>query len=254
LARGIVVIILVFALFVGGIVYFSSYNSRTIAPAVLTFTPILPQQVNAGQVSSGAVDVTNNGADASGLTAVIQSDGMTGISDQHDIKSGTSLHIPIQIVAKDVPDGPYDVNVFLQYNDNQGSHRTNPQKLSVEVLPNLNFNEVKFPFDIFQPLGKNKIGATDSTSLIFTVQSHSSSQIYRGTYVRLNMSISVPGLAVSPATINIDLIGPNGVSREYNFTISSNHSPPGTYTISIGLYSKDGFLVATSTVTLVITA
>ena len=217
------------------------------------FTPTLPQQVIAGQSTSGAVDVTNNGADASGVTAVIQSDGMTGISDQHDIKSGSSLHIPIQIVAKDVRDGPYDVSVYLQYNDNQGSHKTDSQKFSVEVLPNVNFNEVKFVFDIFQPLGKNKIGATDSTSLIFTVQSQSSSQIYAGTYVRLNMSINVPGLAVTPATINIDPIGPNGVSREYNFTISSNHSPSGTYTISIGLYSKDGVLVATKTAILTIT-
>jgi len=253
MAKGFVVVVLIFALAIGALLYTSHYGSQTHIPASLVFSPTLPKQIMVGQTLTGAVMITNNGADAHGVVAVAQSDGISGISDQYDVKSGSSVSVPMPIVAKDVTDGKYAVGVFIQYSDNLGSHQTSSQDFTILLLPNADFSNVRFIFDIFQPLGKSKIGKTDSTALLFKVQSHSNKVIYEGMSARINMSISPPGFTISPQTLPIDAIGPRGVSGDYNFTIKSSNSPPGSYDISIGLYSKSGVLIAVQTVTLVIT-
>jgi hypothetical protein len=249
----VVIVVLIFASALGALLYTSHYGSQTQIPASLTFSATLPNQIIVGQTLSGSVAVTSNGADAHGVAAVAQSDGISGISDQYEIKTGSSVTISMPIVAKDVADGKYSVSLFIQYSDNMGSHQTSSQEYTILLLPNVDFNNVRFMFDILQPFGKSKIGKTDSTAVLFKVQSHSNKVIYEGITARVSMSISVPGLAISPPTLSIDAIGPTGTSGDYSFTIKSNSSPPGSYDISIGLYSKSDVLIVVQTVTLVIT-
>lgn len=83
----------------------------------------------------------------------------------------------------------------------------------------------------------------DNTSLLFKVQSMSSSAIYAGLYASAKLNMTVPGLSIVPSSLTIEAIGPHGTTGDYAFNIVSNSAPPGTYGYVISLYSKDNQLI-----------
>jgi len=223
-------------------------------PSDLSFSLNLPSSISGGQPGVATATVTNGGGDATGVSAVIVSDAVSGSSSEVDVKQGSTTGIMITITGKDVQDGSYAVTVFLQYSDFFGAHKTGSQEASILLVPNVELSDVRFKPTILHPLGKSGIGTQDSTSVLFKVHSKSTSVLYRGLYVKASLSINVPGISIDPSSIQIGALGPNGLTGDYSVQISTNNAPPGTYSLLISLYSKDNQLVAQQTEQFTVTA
>lgn len=248
----IAAVIILIVLVIGGAYFLLPYQQPQ-QPTNLTFSIGLPKSIVAGQSSTGTVIVENKGADASGVTAVVVSDAISASSSPVDVRHGSSSSIPITITAKDVPDGAYAVVVYLQYSNGTSTSKTDSKGTSIYLLPKLTLTTPRFEADLFHPFGKNSIGTNDSTTVLFQVQSASSSVIYSGMYASATLDLNVPGLSIVPASSAIGPIGPNGRTGDHRFKIISNGAPPGTYNLRISLYSKDNQLVMQETLQVTVT-
>jgi hypothetical protein len=198
------------------------------------------------------VSVANNGTDANGVSAFIISDAISSVSETANVKHGAQALLKVSISGKDLQDGSYGAKVYLQYSDETGSHTTASKETSIYLVPNAELADVRFQPDLFHPLGKNTIGKKDSTTLLFKVHSKSNGVVYSATWSKAILSISVPGVSIDPSSLQVEPVGPNGRTGDYSFAITSDNAPPGTYNITISLYSKDSQLVMQQTVQLVV--
>ncbi len=244
-----VAVIIILLVVIGGIAYYYySTPPKPQQPTSLTFTPNFPKTIAAGYTGTANVSVMNQGADASGVTPIVQCDAISTSSSPVDLRHGSSAIIPITISGKDVPDGSYALVVYLQYSSVLGSNRTASQGTSIYLLPNVQLTSVRyrseFPYHLLPPY-KDTIGKYDNTTLLFKVQSMSSSVIYSGMSVsaKLQTPPNVQGLSISPTSLAIEPIGPKGTTSEYGFVVISNGAPPGVYIWQILLYSKDNQLI-----------
>lgn len=236
--------VILIALIIIGVVLWSSYPRPQPTPSAIGFKLDFPKSIVAGQTAIANVIVTNTGADATGVTAVVVSDAISATSTALDIKGGSSMSIRVSITGNDVPDGPYAVVVYLQYGDALGSNRTSSQGVSIYLLPALQLADVRYNWDIFHLTGKSTISSSDSTTLLFKVKSGSAAVIYSGMSLKTRLVTDVPGLAILNSSIPISPIGPKGQTGDIAIQIVSNHAPPGTYNIRLSLLSKDNQLIA----------
>jgi len=246
-------VVIILALLIIGVVLWNMYPRPQPQPSALTFNLDFPNSIIAGKTSTANIVVTNNGADASGVTAVIVSDAITTSLNALDVKGGSRVTLPVSMTGKDMPDGPYAVVVYLQYSDALGTDKTASQGVSIYLLPALQLADIRYQWDILHPLGKSTIGTADGTVLLFKVKSESVAVIYSGMSMTAKLATTVPGLSVLNSSLQIGPIGPNGITSDYAIQIVSNHAPPGTYTIQLSLYSKDNQLIAQQTVKITIT-
>jgi hypothetical protein len=223
-------------------------------PSDLSFSLDFPNSIVGGQSAVATAMVTNSGGDATGVSAVIVSEAVSGSSSEVDVKQGSTTGVMITIAGKDVQDGTYTVTVFLQYSDFFGAHKTSSQGASIYLLPNVELSDVRFKPTILHPLGKSGIGTQDTTSVLFKVHSKSTSVLYNGLSAKATLTINVPGISIDPSSVQIGTLGPNGRTTDYSVQISTNNAPPGTYSLQISLYSKDNQLVAQQTEQFTVTA
>jgi hypothetical protein len=223
------------------------------SPAALSFSFSLPKVISAGQTVDTQVTVVNNGTDANEVAVVVISDAVTCVSESSKVNKGSQAALKISITGKDIPDGLYPVKVYLQYSDELGTHSTATKETSIRLMPNIELVDVRFQPDLFHPFGKNTMGKKDTTNLLFKVHSRSNAVVYSGIQSRMVLSISVTGISTSPSTVQVERIGPNGRTGDYGFTITSDDAPPGTYNLTIGLYSKDNQLIMQQSVQLIVT-
>jgi len=94
----------------------------------------------------------------------------------------------------------------------------------------------------------------DSTSLLFRVHSKSGAVTYSGIWAKADLTMNVAGISVIPPSIQVKPVGPNGRTGDYSFKIASDNAPPGTYNLTIYLYSKDNRLIVQQTVELIVAA
>jgi len=250
IAMALVIVLLLIAAFVA----YLTIIRPIITPAQLSFSIDLPKAISAGQSVTTDVVVSNDGGDAKEVTVVVASDAIESVSGRENVKEGSQVKISLVITGEDVQDGPHDVEVYLQYSDGLGSHTTASKHSPIYLIPNAELVDVRFEFDIFQPFGKSNLGKTDSTSLLFKTHSKSSRVVYTGIWSKLSLSIAVPGISVNPSSIQIEPIGPNGMTGDYRFSIITDNAPSGTYSLTIALYSKDNQLIAQQTVQLTVSA
>lgn len=243
----VLIVLLVIAVYL-----WSSYPRPQPEPSSLSFSFDFPKAIVAGHSAVMKVKVANNGSDAKGVEVVIVSDAISAASDDADVRRGTTTEIKVSITGKDVQDGPYAVVVFLQYSDELGVHKTDSKGASVYLLPRIELIDVRFQADLFHPFGKNTIGKKDTTSLLFKISSKSTSVIYNGLSGKAAFSVNVPGISIDPLIVSVEPVGPNGKTADYSFKITSDGAPPGTYNVTIFVYSKDNQLVAQQTVQLVV--
>jgi hypothetical protein len=255
----VAVIIILFLVIVGGITYSYYLTPPKLQPPTnLTFALNFPKIIVAGYTGTANVSVVNQGADASGVMPIIQCDAISTSSSPVDLKHGSSVMIPITISGKDVADGSYALVVYLQYSSGLGSNRTASQGTSIYLLPNVQLTSVRyrseFPYHLLPPY-KDTIGKYDNTTLLFKVQSMSSSVIYSGMTVsaKLQTPPNVQGLSISPTSLAIEPIGPKGTTSEYGFVVISNGAPPGVYVWQILLYSKDNQLIMPQSLQITVT-
>jgi hypothetical protein len=171
-----------------------------------------------------------------------------------DINAGTAVNLDVALQALDVQDGVYSAHVWGQYSDSNGVHKSDPLAVNFFVVPNVKLSQLGWASDFFHPFGKGTIGATDSTTLLFKVTSQSHSETYQGLTAKVSFNETAPSLTVSPSTLSLHPIGPQGVSQQYSVTVTSNSTPPGVYSVILTLYSKDGQLAAQGTLQLTVTA
>lgn len=241
-------------LVLGACGYYAYFYTRP-APqpsASLDFTVEFPGSVSLAKPTEAYVYVTNNGGPAKSVIVLIESDAVTAASEKADLRYGGPFPIKITLTAMDVQDGLHTSKIRLQYSDESGTHETEPKQVSFYVVPYTNLIDIRWQPDILHPFGKNMIGKKESTILNFKVQSKSKSVIYYGLWSKPNLSMTVPGLFISPARIEVGSIGPAGKTGDYAFTITSNNAPPCMYKINLYLCSKDGQLIAQETVELVV--
>jgi hypothetical protein len=161
-----------------------------------------------------------------------------------DVKSGSTADLKLSAIAGDVQDGAYTAKFWLHYLDSTGVEDSSAKQVSFYVLPHVVIQKPNLVLDWWapdwsQPLGKSKISESDSTVARFVVASESESVTYQGIVAKASLGISGLGLGIQTPSIQIDPIGPQGQSHEYDFTVTSSNSPPGQYTVLIQLFSKD---------------
>lgn len=212
----------------------------------IDFPALVPNQPTAVYAQ-----VSNRGGDARNFEVLIQSTGLASqTSSKLTIPEGTSVNVEITVSADDVKNGLYAVVVTWRYEDSTGTHSGGSIQTTLYVLPLAQMTDFRWLDSIFGLGGKSEIKKTqDETKLFFKVRSQSRSALYSGLTCVANFTIEAPNLFISPASISVEPLGPQGPSVEYNFTISSLNAFSGTYPLTIYLYSG-GFLVEQHTVEL----
>jgi hypothetical protein len=249
ISRGIAVVVVILIVIA---VFWSFSQKPQQEPTRLTFSFDFPKSIVPGQSKSATITVTNNGGDASRVTPVLLSDAVTVSSGSVDLKKGTTTTITLTITGKDIVDGSYALIVFLQYSNQLGMNKTDSKGTSIYLLPHVEFTNVRYQTE-YLLFTKDTIGKSDSTNLLFQVQSMSSSTIYNGMTASIRMSMNVPGLSATPTSLPIGSLGPNGKTTDYSFKILSNNTPPGKYSLQISLYSKDNQLITQTTMPITVT-
>jgi hypothetical protein len=208
----------------------------------LTFVQSFPQTLTPGMNDSISVQVSNVGGSAQGVTLHTDSKVLLLSSSSVNSNPQTNGVITASVVAMDVEDGQYNANFWVTYSDATGSHNSTATEISFYVLPLLKLSGIT-TVDFWHPFGHSTIGPSESTTLYFKVTSMSQNVIYEGMRVSAIWSISAPGLTTVPSTISLSPVGPKGTSGNYNINITSNNTPPGQYTLTLLLYSKDNQLI-----------
>jgi len=237
---------LLLVLLVVGIIGFTfAYHPLERKLAVLSFNPDFPTRMTAGTEAKAYVDVSSSGGDAKGVSLVILSEGFSVSSDKKDlIRAGSTERISVTIDAKDVIDGSYSISIALQYTDDFGANQTKPKSVSVFILPAVEFTDITWKFDLFQPFGKNRIKQTDDTEFYVGVRSKSRSTLkYTGLTISASPSMRDVGVSVQPNSWPVEPLGPSAISPSYTFKLESRKAVLGTYQVRLSLYSKDGVLV-----------
>jgi hypothetical protein len=214
----------------------------------LTFSVNFPTVIPAEHSVTGYVTVTNNGAAVTGVLPIVVSQAISGsVSNPVSLTTGSLYTISVTITGNDIQDGNYSVSTHLQFSSGTGTNNTSSETTWIYLLPNVQLTSIRYKSDLFHllPPYKNTIGVSDNTSLLFKVQSMSSSVIYSGLVVtaKLNASASGSGLSIIAQSLPIEPIGPEGTTGDYAFVVVSHSTPPGMYGYVISLYSKDDQLI-----------
>jgi hypothetical protein len=218
------------------------FNPPSRQPATISVSIDIPPLVP-GETTRLVASVTNSGGDAEGIELALSSVALASTSSSRfDLGSGGSYDVDITVRADDVRNGWYAATLSWSYSDSKGSQRGGPIETQIYVLPLLRFTDYGWETTgLLGLLSKDTIGTSDQTTYHFRIQSRGAA-IYSGLSCQVNCTIEAPGLNISPTSISIERLGPQGTSEEKNFTITTTDALSGTYTITIYLYS-DQFLV-----------
>ncbi|MEM2373449.1 MAG: hypothetical protein QXI11_03310 [Thermoproteota archaeon] len=146
------------------------------------------------------------------------------------------------VIARDIKNGYYNVNISWSYEDSNGSHIGGPITKMIYILPAVRLVDFGWePTDFLDLFPKGEIKTTGERKFYFKIESMSSSTIYSGLYCKANFTINEPRLnmTITPISINVEPLGPQGKSKEYGFTVVARNAPPGTYGITVYLYSSE---------------
>jgi hypothetical protein len=216
-------------------------------PTTLSFTVDLPD-LTPSVVTVVTVHINSENGDAKSVTLKTDSAVLQLDNSSIDVKSGAPADLKLSAIAADVQDGACTAKFWLHYLDSMRAKDSSAKQISFYILPHVVIQKPNWALDWWapdwsQPLGKSKISESDSTVARFVVASESKSITYQGIIAKASLEISGLGLAIQAPSMQIDPIGPQGQSHEYSFTITSNNTPPGEYTLLIQLFSKDGQLI-----------
>ena len=223
-------------------------------PPELEFNVTMPSHVKAMETVEVRLSVSNvGGSRAENVTLKVESQAFTLENHSFSVAPGETKHEAFKLKVGDVKDGVYKVSFRLKYSSGGKDFYTKGVEREVRVLPAVKLVNVGWKFDFFNPLGKSAICRGDATTLHFQVKSLSENVIYEGLKAEVKVKIAPKGLTVSPSTVEVEMLGPKGVSPEYVITISAAADvPPGEYPIEILLYTADGILVEAENVKLTV--
>jgi hypothetical protein len=251
-----VLVVLVIVMLAIGIYFAAGAFQQKQSPARLTVATPIVNPV-AGQAFNLPFTILNQGGQANQVILTLTSSIFSPSTISNlptTVSAGSQVPITIEPVFQDVPYGSYSISTTISYQDSNGTHSYAGPTFSLYVVPNVQITNVGWPAAGLFNLGtKNSIGPNDNTRVYFNVQSGSSTVVYGGLSAVAVVNPQVSELTVSPTSIAIESIGPNGKTIQYSFMIQSVAAPPGKYNISIEILA--GGNVATSlTVQLTVTS
>jgi len=233
-------------LVIGVLGFLFSYRPPERKEAELSFVPAFPRAICAGEERKAYVDVSCSGGDARDISILLSSEVVAASSDRKDvIRSGATERMTLTLFAKDVRDGKYPVSISLQFTDDFKTKKTDPKIEYVFVLPSVEFTDIRWIFDIGQPLGKRRIARNDETEVYLRVvnKSKNATVLYSGMSIKAELSMKEVGVTVTPSSVSVDPLGRGGISPSYTFKLKSKNAIVGIYELRLLLYSKDDELV-----------
>jgi len=219
------------------------YREKTTAQ--LFFRVGFPDVIDPLKSYEVSVQVRNQGGDADNVEPILTSDSVVILGTKSTtVREGEEVTMKIVINGrKDLQYGGKTAEVKLRYKDGSGDHETASTQVSFYLLPAVELFEVGWKPEGLQIFGKGTIGKTDKTELHFRVHSRGEQVIYAGLSAKIQCSTSVPGLSLSPTSMLIERIGPDGRTGQYSVSITSSSSPPGKYMIDIVLVTPEGYVI-----------
>lgn len=218
-----------------------TYNPTS--PASLAFEVVeAPKTVKAGGEAEVVLTIQNNGrSTAEDVEVLVEGENFKFKASPFNLEPGGEKQVKGRLLAPDVREGTYTVDFRLKYQCG-GKHYYSPRiEKQVYVLPAVAVKDVGWKTDLFNPFGKSTIKRGDSTTLHFRVKSFSENVIYEGIKARILMRLKPEGLSFSPEEVEVERLGPMGLSEEYVVTVAADaDAPPGQYPLQIRLYTSDG--------------
>ena len=135
--------------------------------------------------------------------------------------------------VNDVASTDYPVTITYTYDGGSTESVSNPPMF--HVVPKFELVSQHWYWPPLALQEKSHIGQNDNTTLYFTVKSDTS-LTSSDLSIQASAQSGTIGLAITPNTINIDPIGPIG-TKEYSLGFKSTNMPPGTYPITIQVFS-----------------
>ncbi|RLI35800.1 hypothetical protein DRO53_00260 [Candidatus Bathyarchaeota archaeon] len=239
------IIVVVLAVLGLGYMLFPGFFFSLFAPAAppqLSFTVKVPSQMVAMETVEVKVSVSHvGGGPAENVKLLMESEAFTLENGAFTLPPGETRDFTVKLKAKDVPEGVYRATFRLKYSGGGKTLYSVGVEREIKVLPAVKLANVGWKVDLFNPFGKSSISRGDSTVLRFQVKSLSQNVIYEGLRAEVKFRIAPEGLTLSPSTIEVEPLGPKGVSKTYSVTVAaSSQTPPGEYPVQIQVYAADG--------------
>jgi hypothetical protein len=229
----IVVLILIIIIVVA--IFFLTSNSGQPNKQPILQVSLLTLSGKTGDSPTLDFTITNEGRDAKGVIVSVSSPAFSeGSTDKIDILSGKTADVSCKIKVNDVASTDYPVTITYTYDGSSIESVSNPPMF--HVVPKLEIVNQHWVWPFLALQEKSHIGQNDNTTLYFTVKSDTSS-----TSSGLSFQATAPsgtiGLAITPNAKDIDPIGPTG-TKEYSLGLKSTNMPPGTYLITLQVFSE----------------
>lgn len=198
------------------------------------------------------VSISNVGGEAKGVSVTLSSNAFSQVSSNAvDVPANQTRFAQCNAQIKDVANGEYGVTISCNYNGAGQVSTNNNSKFY--VLPSIGFNTVHFVVVGFIITSeKSTIGQNDNTTLIFKIKSDSVNSTYTSLSATATMPQGTQGLTITPYSLALDNIGPQGTSNEYSFAVNTHNTPLGQYTITIHVFSAQYEIISDSSRTLTV--
>ena len=247
---GISVALVVAIVLVAAIVFsiFTLYNSnqQTNAPAQISISVGSFAAVADSQAQIPVV-ITNSGGQASQIIVTLSSQAF-GSAQLQSVSLGPNKYTTVDSTPSigDIQPGLYQLSIQYTYHDSNGTHSMGAGAVSFTVVPSIKiagFSWETTGFLITSP--KSTIGSNDNTQVFLKISSNSQSQTYNGLVATIEMVTSAQGLTITPTSLPLGAIGPQGTSQQYSFTLTSNNTPPGKYSLELLISYSNSVGIAT---------
>lgn len=228
--------ILVLAVIAAAIIFNFNRGGGQNSP-VLTFN-LETLSGKVGESPQLSVSIRNDGGEAKGVIVNLVSDAFDKASSNSiDVPANQTKNVQCNVHIKDVANNEYSVTISYQYNG--GVETPSSNTALFQVVPSIEIVGVQWPRPFGYPLvpEKSTIGRNDNTTLFFQIKSHSAVWTYTHLSATATVQSSTVGLTITPNSINLEDIGPSGTSKQYSFGLFSSNMPPGTYAITIHIFS-----------------
>jgi hypothetical protein len=248
-----VIVIAAIAIIAGIAVYYYFQVGTPQTPASLNINLI----TLSGKSSSSStlnVSISNVGGEAKGVSVTLSSDAFGQVSTNSvDVPANQTVYAQGTAQIKDVTNGEYRVTINCSYNG-AGTVNTNDNS-QFYVLPSIDIVNVRWlQVGFIITSDKSTIGPNDNTTIFFKITSHSNNWTYTGLSATATTLQGTQGLTMTPSSLALSNIGPQGTSTEYAFQLSTHDTPYGKYVITIHVFSDQHEVASDSSKTLTVSS
>jgi hypothetical protein len=184
------------------------------------------------------VSISNVGGEAKGVSVSLNSEafGQSSSSDSVNVPANSTVYAQCNAQIKDVDVQKYGVTISYNYSGAGTVNTNNNSQFS--VLPVIDIVGVRWYQVGFIFLSdKSTIGPNDNTTIFFKITSLSNSWTYTALSATATTLQGTQGLTMTPSSLDLGSIGPQGTSNEFAFELSTHNTPLGKYVITFHVFS-----------------